>query len=220
MRRPSLRQARNSGSLPCPDSLCPAVFAGHAKPIGEAGLRSPLAPRIPRCYRVAMGDVFVPMRLVGVRADGSPSAKGHATFKTLVDTGASKTIVSEAVARRVGIRRMGEGHMSGAGGLVRVDLGLALALVDGCNPELLIVGISDPIAETAGADVVMGHDYLQAVRMAVRPYTRSAQCEAPGPALKPRKAPRKPATNTAGRGPTASPRRAAKAPSRPAGLAR
>ncbi len=28
----------------------------------------------------------------------------------------------------------------------------------------------------------MGHDYLQAVRMAVRPYTRSARCEAPEPA--------------------------------------
>lgn len=164
-----------------------------------------------------MGDVFVPMRLVGVKADGSPSAKGHATFKALVDTGASKTVVNEAVARRVGIRRMGEGHMSGAGGLVPVKLGLALAMVDGCHPEPLVVGISDPITEAAGVDVVMGHDYLQAVRMVVRPYTRSAQCEAPGPAPKPRKAPGKLAAKVVRRGAAASPRRAAKAPSRPAG---
>lgn len=129
---------------------------------------------------------------------------------------ASKTIVSEAVARRVGIGQMGKGHLSGAGGFVPVEIGLALALVDGCHPTPLLVGISDPITETAGAKVVMGHDYLQAVRMAVRPYTRSAQCEAPGPAPKLRKAPRKPAAKTAGRGPTGSPRRAAKAPSRPA----
>lgn len=169
---------------------------------------------------MVMGDVFVPMRLVGVKADGSPSAKGHATFQALVDTGASKTVVSKAVARRVGVQAVHRGHMSGAGGIVDLAVGVALAYVEGCNPEPLMVGISDEITLAAGADVVMGHDYLQAVRMAVRPYTRSAQCEAPGPAPKPRKAPRKPATNTAGRGPTASHRRAAKAPSRPAGRAR
>lgn len=112
-----------------------------------------------------MGDVFVPLRLVGMRADGSLSAKGHATFEALVDAVASKTVISETVARRVGIRWMGEGHMSGAGGLVPVKLGLALALVEGCHPEPLVVGIDDGITEAAGADVVMGHDYLQAVRM-------------------------------------------------------
>ena len=148
-----------------------------------------LASAVLRCYRMVMGDVFVPMRLVGVKADGSPSAKGHATFQALVDTGASKTVVSKAVARRVGVRAVHRGHMSGAGGIVDLAVGVALAYVEGCNPEPLMVGISDEITLAAGADVVMGHDYLQAVRMAVRPYTRSAPCEAPGPAPKPRKAP-------------------------------
>ena len=50
-----------------------------------------------------MGDVFVPMRLVGVKVDCSPQHEGPRGHR------ASKTVVSEAVARRVGICRMGEG---------------------------------------------------------------------------------------------------------------
>lgn len=125
-----------------------------------------------------MGDVFVKVKLRGMRADGRPSAKAPSAFDALVDTGSSKTVVSAAVARAVGIRPMAvRGHLSGAGGIVEVRLGRALALVTGCEAEPLLVGISDAITERAGVAVVLGHDYMQAVRMAVRPHERSARCE-------------------------------------------
>lgn len=125
-----------------------------------------------------MGDVFVKVRLRGMRADGNPSAKAAQAFDALVDTGSSKTIVSTAIAKKVGIRPMvARGHLSGAGGVVAVRLGRALALVTGCEAEPLLVGISDAITARAGADVVLGHDYMQAVRMAVRPYRQTAGCE-------------------------------------------
>ena len=60
-----------------------------------------------------MGDVFVRVKLRGMRADGSPSAKAPSAFDALVDTGSSKTAVSAAVARDVGIRPMAvRGHLS------------------------------------------------------------------------------------------------------------
>lgn len=123
-----------------------------------------------------MGDVFVPVKLAGVRADGNPRAK-TAVFDALVDTGASRTVVSRAVALRLGIRPVASGGMSSAGGMVRMPVGAAFAMVRGCDAEVLMVGISDDVAEVAGAEVVLGHDYLQAVRMAVRPYKRTARCE-------------------------------------------
>lgn len=105
-----------------------------------------------------------------------PSARGSSVFEALVDTGASKTIVSEAVARKVGIRAVGYGGVSGVGGMVRVKIGAAYAKAHGCPADFLWVGISDVVTEGAGAEVVLGHDYMQAVRMAVTPYNGKAVC--------------------------------------------
>lgn len=123
-----------------------------------------------------MGDVFLSVKLVGMTARGVPSAKGGAFFDALVDTGAARTIVSTAVARRVGIRPLARGGVSGIGGVVSVDVGAAYALVKGCGAERIFVGISDEVTEAAGAPVVLGHDYLQRQRLAVIPFDRKAVC--------------------------------------------
>lgn len=99
-----------------------------------------------------------------------------------VDTGASKTIVSESLAAELGIRRMkNPSGVSGIGGTLSVPVGLALVVARSreCAPTPLLVGISDKITREAGAEVLLGHDYMQAARMVVRPHEQSASCEKP-----------------------------------------
>lgn len=69
---------------------------------------------------------------------GHHGAKGHESFRALVDASASKTIVSARVAKRVGIRRLSTGHLSRAGELLEFDVGLAFAHAEGCHPEVLL----------------------------------------------------------------------------------
>lgn len=127
-----------------------------------------------------MGEVRVSIRLQGITKRGDLSARGAGNFEALVDTGASKTIVSEAVAQRVGIRRLGyTGGVAGVTGTTQVDVGMALALTPRCQPEALLVGISDEVTRRAGVDVILGHDYMQAVKMAVTPHNGRATCPTP-----------------------------------------
>ena len=139
-----------------------------------------------------MGDVRINVRIQAVLKSGTLSAKGFREVEALVDTGASKTIVSERLAGLIGIRTLAvTGGVSGIGGVIDVPVGVALLHARGvtCDPEPLLVGISDRIAHEAGAEIILGHDYMQPRRMVVRPYARSAACE-PRPNPRARSAPR------------------------------
>lgn len=127
-----------------------------------------------------MGEVRIPVRFQAFLKNGTLSAKGFREAEALVDTGASKTIVSERFARSFGLRPLEmTGGVSGIGGVFEVSVGLALVQArDGtCGAEPLVVGVSDKIARQAGAEVILGHDYMQARRMVVRPFQPSASCE-------------------------------------------
>lgn len=114
---------------------------------------------------------------------GHLSRRPPQTAEALVDTGASKTIVSASFARAVGIRPLEvNGRVVGIGGSRQVPIGMALVLAsDGsCEPQALLVGICDEIAREAGAHILLGHDYMQPAQLVVRPYLRDARCETRG----------------------------------------
>ena len=71
------------------------------------------------------------------------------------------------MAKHVGIRRLSTGHLSRAGDLLGLDVGLALAQAEGCHPEVLL-GICEPMPWASRVDVVLWSDYPEAVRLAER----------------------------------------------------
>lgn len=116
-----------------------------------------------------MGEVRVELRVRGIDAEDRPAGT-LVRVEALVDTGASRTIVSTRVARDAGIRVTAlPGNVSGIGGTVAVKIGPAVIAAHdcGCKPQALYVGISDTITRAAGAEVVLGHDYMQNVRMRI-----------------------------------------------------
>lgn len=129
-----------------------------------------------------MGEVRIQVRVQACSQSGNLNPRGPRDVLAFVDTGASKTIVSESLAAELGIRRMkNPSGVSGIGGTLSVPVGLALVVARSreCDPTPLLVGISDKITREAGADVLLGHDYMQAARMVVRPHEQSAVCEKP-----------------------------------------
>jgi hypothetical protein len=116
-----------------------------------------------------MGEVYVKLKIRGVDAHLQP-AGSLVEVSALVDTGASRTIVNTRVAREAGVVLTDlPGNVSGIGGTVPVTLGVVVLAAHecGCAPQALLVGISDTITEAAGAEVVLGHDYMQNVRMRI-----------------------------------------------------
>lgn len=103
-----------------------------------------------------MGGARIRVRLQGIIRRGRLSAVGIHDFEALVDTRAPKTIASEAVARRAGIRRLRFTGVVGVTGVAKVDVDVALAMAPRCQHEPLLVGISDDVTRLAGAEVVLG----------------------------------------------------------------
>jgi len=138
-----------------------------------------------------MSEIRIPVRIQHITQAHTLGARGFRNVTAFVDPGASRTIVSAALAKELGIRRLkhlggvsGLHAVEGAGGIVRVPVGFALvdAIGGGCSdPQPLVVGISDELAAVAQADMILGHDYMQAVPFVVRPYRQSALCETPRP---------------------------------------
>lgn len=135
-----------------------------------------------------MGEVRIQVRVQACSLSGNLGARGFRNMTAFVDRGASRTVVSTALAKDLGIRRhkqlggiSGLQAITGVGGVLRVPIGLALvnATGAGCEPQVLVVAISNEITATAKADVILGHDYMQAVPFVVRPCQKSAICEKP-----------------------------------------
>lgn len=125
-----------------------------------------------------MGEVRVTLKVRGITGDFRPSGDGPTSVEALVDTGASRTVVSSRIADAAGIQRTHVGHIAGVVGHVAVDVGPAVIAADacGCAPEALFVAISDAITKAADAEMVLGHDYMQTARMRVTPHDESARC--------------------------------------------
>lgn len=136
-----------------------------------------------------MSEIRIPVRIQHITQAHTLGKRGFRNVTAFVDSGASRTIVSEALAKELGIRPLktlggvsGLHAIAGAGGIVRVPVGFALVDVVGAgcsDPQPLVVGISDDLAAIAKADMILGHDYMQAVPFVVRPYRQSGVCETP-----------------------------------------
>jgi hypothetical protein len=141
-----------------------------------------------------MGDVLIPVAfrgIVGSIERPRPSRRGPVTVTALADTGSSRTVVSTALARRAGIvtTPLVASVWTGAGSTT-APLGWAMVEGGGCDRSPLLVAISDEL--TGGQlHAILGHDYMQAVPMLVRPRTREASCRLskanPGRRLPPRR---------------------------------
>jgi predicted aspartyl protease len=137
-----------------------------------------------------MGEVRVKLKVQGISGAGDLLGK-VVTVDALVDTGASKTIVSRRVAKAAGIE-VGSvpGHITGVTGRAKVPIGLAVLMAQecGCDVEGVLVGVSDTVTRNAKADVVLGHDYMQAADMRVMPRELRAECPKPARTKKTRAA--------------------------------
>ena len=129
-----------------------------------------------------MGEVRVKLKVQGYTlAEGFVGAAQ--TVDAIADTGASVTVVSRRVAKAAGVVIDPDvpAHITGAVGRLKVPVGLAVLLPSGCGcePEAVLVAVSDRITKNAGAEVILGHDYMQRAHMAVHPQPRRAACAPP-----------------------------------------
>ena len=128
-----------------------------------------------------MGELRDTARIVGLEQDGTPRRpKEFSVPRAFIDNGSAKTVVSTAVAHDAGIKAIPgrTTRVCGALGCSKpVPLGLALLRIGkGCPPKVVLVAISDEVARNADADVVVGHDYSQEVRMRSSMGTLKASC--------------------------------------------
>ncbi len=112
------------------------------------------------------------MSIAGFRwpAEGVPQmpAETAPVYRALIDpTRRSPTIVSRAVAKAAGIvvfrRRPGEGRVV-VWSHARATRGIAIVRAEGFE-RLAIVAISNALTRRAGADVVLGPDCTEPIRM-------------------------------------------------------
>lgn len=85
----------------------------------------------------------------------------------LFDTGAATTVISRAVAEAAGVQWLRErltivsstGHKTGA------RLALATIKAGDCRAVPTVVAVTDDVTKASGADIILGHDYMQKVGM-------------------------------------------------------
>ena len=117
-----------------------------------------------------MGDVRTSVRIIGINPDGEPSDSDWiALEKVLVDTGASQTIVSAAVAALTGLVELPiKTTLRGVWGRLEARQAIAAMVVPHCEPQVIVVAISDDVLDRVGVkNMIIGHDYLQRAEIAV-----------------------------------------------------
>ncbi|MCW3847144.1 aspartyl protease family protein [Sphingomonas sp. LB-2] len=144
-------------------------LAGRTIAIDYAAHRIDFAARVPGGE--AIGFTLAPARPLTLV---SVTINGHGPFLMALDTGASATLVSPAVARAAGLGGGQQVSLAGAGGLdsrgatlVQGRIALGPYARDGRN-----IGIADviaPIQKAAGApiDGVLGADFLAGMRITI-----------------------------------------------------
>lgn len=125
-----------------------------------------------------MGEIRIPVRIQGIDEDGDLRGSGFVEIEALLDTGSSMTVVSPAVAAAAKIVTMGYRIpvIGATGGSRVVNTGLALVMANGCVERPMVVGIDDVLTKNAGADIILGHEYMQTAKMTLKPYAHSATC--------------------------------------------
>jgi predicted aspartyl protease len=95
------------------------------------------------------------------------------TYQFVLDTGASQTVISPALAEQTFMRTMAGDSLIGAGGLVTGSSGMVKSLrIHGASVENVSVVISDafaPLNQVVGVtiDGILGYDVLRAFRLII-----------------------------------------------------
>jgi predicted aspartyl protease len=128
-----------------------------------------------------MGELYTAVWLKGSTTRAELTRRPPlVNLRALIDTGANRTIISRRVARRLGIRGTRQtGSVRTGSGYVETPIGFAFVRAAGCKVEPLAVAISDTLADHAGVEVILGHDYMQAAKMKLDMESLSLQCPRP-----------------------------------------
>lgn len=136
-----------------------------------------------------MGDIVRKVDVCSLTAKG---ARGKcSTVSALVDSGASKTVISKRLADRIGGEMLASDYNVS---LERRSLPLKLASVKlharGCDMDALAVVVDNRLIARArrDVDVILGHDYLQnkhaVLRFSLKEEAQSASCKTVATVLK------------------------------------
>jgi predicted aspartyl protease len=126
-----------------------------------------------------MGNVYVKVGIAGVTPQGDMIPGRASRVEALVDTGATMTLVSAAVAEDAELPvawNRPETYRTASGRREKFYPADALMQVKGCKMAKMVVGVCASMAED-DVQVILGHDYMQRVRMVVGPKDRIAGCD-------------------------------------------
>lgn len=108
------------------------------------------------CPDLAKLGPIVPIRL---RSAGVSSA-----LRGLIDTGATRTVLGEAVAAPLRLPRVGTGRLTTAGGAVHGWIGLVALGIGALPAHVIRVAVISEVPWT-GFDVLIGRDALSRLRV-------------------------------------------------------
>lgn len=144
-----------------------------------------------------MGDIHRRLDICGLTPDAE-RLKCVRDVETLVDQGATKSVISSALAERVGGRHLINVFIEGRAVPTKL-VGLKLH-APSCREQPVVVAVDDKLVARAGRgpsgnpiEIILGHDYLEAEKAALRYKDRRGHqilCDA-GPLKAKRKAKRK-----------------------------
>jgi predicted aspartyl protease len=127
-----------------------------------------------------MGDIIRKATVHGVHfVREEPEIAGTETCDALLDTGATATVISARLARRIGavaVRREVLFFSASAGDRRVPMAAVMLSLGGGCKTHLIFAAVSNAIADDAGHEVIVGHDYLQRAHVRLDCERRTATC--------------------------------------------
>ncbi len=114
-----------------------------------------------------MGNIYRQVKLCGLTPDGKK--RGCVEAQALVDTGATKTVVSEAIGEQLKVPNIKLPHATTLNDRpVKIKLAGVELAAPRCQIEALVVAVDDQSVQLAGkapngkpVEVILGHDYLQ-----------------------------------------------------------
>lgn len=126
-----------------------------------------------------MGDVIKTVKICGLTPHGQSFRSGACKrMRALVDTGASSTVISSKLAREIGAANVPSQTMIESRRVERCLASIELE-APGCSQKPVLPVVSDELVSRAGngLQIILGHDYLQADRAALRYHGTEAQVQ-------------------------------------------
>lgn len=124
-----------------------------------------------------MGDIIKYVKICGmVPRAGGFDAGTCKRVKALVDSGASATVITSQLEKEINAGRLPTGAVIDARDVPRCLANIKLE-AKGCNQRPVMPIVDDTLANKAGngIQIILGHDYLQADRGAMRYYGKDGR---------------------------------------------